>query len=79
MNKEKTISKLEELGWERYLGGEYYWKSDSNRYVDFDDVYVDCYVYNNGEHFATYLSLEELNLFTSLFNILIKEKERIKE
>lgn len=73
-----AVTRIEQLGWERYLGREdiYHWRTrNSNRYVDICLPYVDIYVYKNEEKYRSWLSVEELNAFNALTQLLDTQKK----
>ena len=69
MSIEKELNKL---GW-TYNKDLKTWENVDTRCVevddDFDSVYLDIFCYNNGEYKITFLTLEEMTLFSQLFKM----------
>ena len=69
----ETESSLRKLGWKKIF--EKSWKN-GNRFVEYDDEYVDIYTWNDGEKDKGYLTIEEYKLFYYL--ILAQTPIRLK-
>lgn len=57
---------LKKLGWKKIFNGSW---QNGNRYVDYDEKYVDVYIWKDGEKVAGYLTIEEYKLFYSLIKL----------
>lgn len=57
---------LKKLGWKKIFNG--IWRN-GNRYVDYDENYINVYTWKDGDKVAGYLTIEEYKLFYSLIKV----------